>query len=303
MVETKDLPTGLLFSGASGTGKTTLARIVASKLDADVIEVDAASHGGVADVRKLNDSLRYSGGKEYRILIIDEAHSLTREAFNALLKSLEEPPEGVMYILITTNPNKLPDTVRTRLVEFSFRPLTPSDIVRRLVTVIKAEDLQISADLVKYFAMNSEGSLRKALTDLGQVASSGISSLEEFLSVTQEVDHSVDILQDIIDGEMNDMYMKFDASLETASSPQLVVDQIVHTLRDLMIIKAGGETSSITTQLPEKIELARRLHSELLFALIRVLWDLKTQIRSKGDSKIDAELALALMFDMTAKTR
>jgi DNA polymerase-3 subunit gamma/tau len=303
MVETKELPTGLLFSGASGTGKTTLARIVASKLDADVLEVDAASHGGVAEVRKLTESLRYTSGKEYKVLILDEAHSLTRDAFNALLKTLEEPPTNVLFILVTTDPHKLPKTVRTRLIDFSFRPLTPIEIAQRLVQVIKEESIPVSPDIIRYVATNSGGSMRKALTDIGLCATAGVTTVEEYLQLVGDGDLSIPILQRMEQQDLDGMYGVLDKAMTQVATPSAIVGQLITALRDLMVINAGDKSGIVRDERAAKTELARILIPERVFAMLRVLWDLKTQAYSRGDSKQDVELALALLYDVMNKGR
>lgn len=298
MVATKDLPPGLLFSGHSGSGKTTVARLVASALDADVIEVDAASHGGVADVRKLNESLRYSSGHEHKILVIDEAHSLTRDAFNALLKSLEEAADGVLYILVTTDPQKIPKTVRTRLVEFEFKPLTPVEIMTRMVQVIKAEEVHPQPELIRHIATHSDGSVRQALNSLGLVLSAGINTVDEFLELNSERDHSAVILQAMTNGDIEDVYQKIDHALLSVSNASVLVDQLVRSLRDILVIRGTKGDAGILVDAELKKELSRKILPERTFAMLRILWDLKTQVKSRGDRKQDVELACALLYDV-----
>lgn len=298
MVETKDLPPGLLFSGYSGTGKTTLARIVAKALDADLIEVDAASHGGVAEVRKLNEALRFSTGHAYRVLVLDEAHSLTRDAFNALLKSLEEAAEGVLYILVTTDPHKIPKTVRTRLVEFEFKPLTPMEIITRMVQVVKSEDAEPNPNLMKYIALNSQGSVRQALNSLGLVMSAGIESVEDFLKFKSDKDNSAQLISHMVAGDLSAVYEELDASLMSVSDASVVVDQLVGSLRDILTVRITTEEYVEDESFQLKKELSRKLLPDRIFAMLRILWDLKTQVKSKGNKKVDVELALALLYEI-----
>lgn len=303
MVDSKALPTGLAFVGASGTGKTTLARIVASKLDADVIEVDAASHGGVAEVRKLSESLRYTSGKDYKVLVLDEAHSLSRDAFNALLKIMEEPPEGVLFILITTEVHKLPKTVLGRLIEFNFSPLTPTEIATRLVKVIRDSGIQTTPDIVRYIATNSGGSVRRALTDIGLCASAGVTTVEEYLQLVGNGDMSVLILQKMEQQDLSGMFALVDEALTQVSAPSTITGQLITALRDLMVLRAGDKSGIVRDELLAKKELARILTPDRIFAMLRILWDLKTQSYSRGDSKQDLELAVALLYDVMNKGR
>jgi len=298
MVQSENLPTGLLFSGASGTGKTTLARIVASALNADVIEVDAASNGGVAEMRNLIEILKYSGGGDYRVLILDEAQSLTRDAFNAILKTLEEPPKDVLFIFTTTDPKKIPITVRTRLVEFTFNKLSPSDLLVRMVQVVRAEGISITADLLKKIAQESDGSARKALTTLGLIASSGITTTEELQAVSSDEDMSVEVIQKMLDNDISGMYSVVHEWMTKTSIPSSMIDSVVSTLRDLMIIRTGSGSKLDIKNYEDKNSLSMRLIPEKIFVMLRILWDLKTQVKSRGDSLSDVELSLALMFEI-----
>jgi DNA polymerase-3 subunit gamma/tau len=133
MVAEDKVPPVLIFSGPSGVGKTTAARILASELKAtDVIEVDAASTGGVNEIRSILDVTRYSTGGGYRLIILDEAHSITRQGSEALLKTLEEPPEKTIFVLATTDPGKIDRTVKSRAMEFPRhgRPRRDADLAR-----------------------------------------------------------------------------------------------------------------------------------------------------------------------------
>lgn len=300
MVESKDLPTGLLFTGASGTGKTTLARIIANELDADTVEVDAASHGGVADVRKLTEGLKYTSGSKYSVFILDEAHSLTRDAFNALLKTLEEPPPGTLFILVTTDPHKLPMTVRTRLIEFDFGPLAPIDILKRILQVVKAEGIKTSAELVKYIASNSSGSVRQALTSLGLCASTDIINVSEYVKLTGNKDRSLEMVELMVKQDLAGLFEVSDDALTHVSSPQVVVSQIITLLKELMIIRATS-SEFVVEDIERKKRLVNELHAERIFALQRILWDLKINVKTKGDPRTDLELALALMYDVVNK--
>ena len=154
MVELDQVPQGLLFSGPSGTGKTTTARIIAAGLKAsDVIEVDAASNGGVAEVRKLLDVVKYSTGGSYRVVILDEAHSITKQGFEVLLKTLEEPPPATIFVLLTTEPHKIPPAVLSRLLEFQFRSVTAAAILDRLKFIVAQEGLETDIRLLAHLAL------------------------------------------------------------------------------------------------------------------------------------------------------
>src|SRR6202795_246789 len=176
-----------IFSGARGVGKTTAARILAKALNCvtgptpepcgecdsckeiaagtslDVIEIDAASNRGIDQIRELREMVRYSPAPgRFKVVILDEAHMLTDEASNALLKTLEEPPERVIFVMATTEPENLAETIRSRSQHFHFRALTFAEITGRLEAIAKKENLQIEPGAVAVIARMSEGSLRDA---------------------------------------------------------------------------------------------------------------------------------------------
>jgi len=182
-----------IFSGARGVGKTTAARILAKALNCvkgptpepcgvcdsckeiaagtslDVIEIDAASNRGIDQIRELREMVRYAAtGGRYKIVILDEAHQLTDEASNALLKTLEEPPEKVIFILATTQPDDLADTIKSRAQLFQFRALTFAEISEAIARIAKAEKLKIDSGAVAVIARAAEGSLRDSLSLLEQ---------------------------------------------------------------------------------------------------------------------------------------
>ncbi|NPA79631.1 MAG: DNA polymerase III subunit gamma/tau [Thermotogae bacterium] len=191
-LERKDIPHALLLAGPRGIGKTTLARIFAKGLNCelgptskpcgtcrfcreidegrsvDVVEIDAASNRGIENVREIQEQLRYMPVSRYKVYIIDEVHMLTTEAFNSLLKTLEEPPPHVVFVLATTDPHKIPATVLSRLQKFHLKPHSISDIVERLKYVSSQEGISITDEALRMIAERSEGSLRDALVLLEQ---------------------------------------------------------------------------------------------------------------------------------------
>ena len=195
---------GYIFSGARGVGKTSTARILAKSLNCaqgptltpcgqcpscqeiaagnsvDVFEIDAASNRGIDEIRELRETVRYLPARDrYKIFIIDEVHMLTTEAFNALLKTLEEPPPRSLFILATTEPHKLPATIQSRCQHFSFRLLDYAEIFERLQVVCKAEKIQADEGSLGALAQAAEGSLRDALSLLDQVIAACGEQLEE----------------------------------------------------------------------------------------------------------------------------
>src|SRR5574340_54059 len=185
---------GYIFSGARGVGKTTTARILAKSLNCikgptvtpcgecpscqeiaagnsvDVLEIDAASNRGIDEIRELRETVRYLPARDrYKVFIIDEVHMLTTEAFNALLKTLEEPPPRSLFILATTEPHKLPSTIQSRCQHFAFRLLDYAEIYAQLERICAAEKIQANDQALSAIAQAAEGSLRDALSILDQV--------------------------------------------------------------------------------------------------------------------------------------
>jgi len=201
-----------LFCGQRGTGKTTIARLLAKSLNCenrkenefepcnqcqscveinegrslDLIEIDAASNRGIDEIRSLKDGIRFAPVKsKYKVFIIDEVHMLTKEAFNALLKTLEEPPAHAIFILATTEPEKLPATIISRTQRFDFKKLTLKEIIERLSKLAEAEKIKITSQALKEIALSAEGSLRDAESFLDQIVNLGYKEID--LKALEEV--------------------------------------------------------------------------------------------------------------------
>lgn len=256
-----------IFSGSRGSGKTSAARIFARALNClkqekgdpcgvcercssvlsgksfDVIELDAASHGNVDDVRDLKQKAAYSmNDMDYRVFIFDEAHMMSREAFNAMLKLVEEPPPNTIFIFATTEPEKIPETIHSRSLSFTFRRIRTQDIVKRLQHIAEKESISIEEEALQIIAKASSGGLRDAITSLEQISSiSATVSAElvrKFLGVV-----GAEVYYRILEGlASNDVKGVFEILNEVSTSYSELgpfARGLTEYLRDLLLIHNG----------------------------------------------------------------
>jgi DNA polymerase III subunit gamma/tau len=318
------VPGGVLLYGERGCGKTTMARIVAKALNCDaepgpasawpcgtcpncaavdndthpdVEEVDAASNGSVEQVREIRTRAYYGtvSGRR-KVYIIDEAHGLSGPAFESLLKILEEPPPGVVFILVTTQFGSIPRTVRSRCSPFRFDPLPVGVIRDRLAVICEAEGLTIEPALLTAIAEASAGGMRDAVVRLDQVASVGIGSLEMWRELTGETDFAPALLAAAADGDAAAMYAAMDAALSCYGDPGQVARQLVLCLRDLQVLSCGGDVSAQGAALAARQDLIARLGPVRVSAAMGVLWDLHARVRVD-----DRETALTLALSVVAR--
>ena len=269
-IETGRVAHAYLFVGARGVGKTSMARILAKALnapgddpadvaeaimagrDTDVIEIDAASNRGVDEARDLIASAAYRpmrGG--YKIYIIDEVHMLTREAFNALLKTMEEPPEHVKFILCTTEPHKVPATIQSRCQRFDFRNIATDAIAAHLKSVAEQEAIPAEPELLHAVARMGAGSMRDALSLLDRVMAAvapgetmTLELLEELLGLPPR-EIVIDLLDAALASDPGTALEKTDELLARGVAAEQIVVTLAETLRDLMALAACGRATEI----------------------------------------------------------
>ena len=265
---------GYIFSGQRGTGKTTVARILARCLNCvhgptmtpcgvcsscvetaagnapDVIEIDAASNRGINEMRELRENVRYRPARDrYKVFIIDEAHQITNEAFNALLKTLEEPPEWAVFILCTTEVHKIPTTIASRCQQFSFRSVDFAEVIKRMEEICAKEGIQADAEVLGVLAQAGEGSVRDSLSALDQAiafcgekldaaevrAMLGMFSLDSLGEVTQAL-------------TANDSRRMLDLVLElerNGRSLQHFCRELARYFRNLLVVKVAGANTKL----------------------------------------------------------
>jgi len=257
-----------LLSGPRGVGKTSVARILAHEINGitydenttnlDIIEIDAASNNGVEDVRELREKVQiapFSASK--KVYIIDEVHMLSKAAFNALLKTIEEPPDHVVFILATTNVEKLPATIVSRVQRFSFRPISVDDAVKHLSNIAKKENINITDDALRLIAERSDGSFRDSISLLDQLSS---------IANTDDKKITSKLIEDMLGLAPNELIVKIVDSVENRDLNSLVelLDGAFNEGVDNSVL-ASQITSKIRQQISQKPQLI-----PLLDALIDV---------------------------------
>jgi len=253
-LKNKAIAHAYLLSGPRGVGKTSVARIMAyavndleyalEQTNLDIIEIDAASNRRIDEVREIRDKVRIAptSGK-YKVYIIDEVHMLTREAFNALLKTLEEPPEHAMFILATTEPHKLPDTIISRCIHFSFKAIEPETIAKHLTVVAKKEQIIISPEAINLLAKHSKGSFRDALSLLQQAnyLSNDIVEKDVYTMLGLPPSETItSILDSLHSGDIKALSENLNSAYSFGTSPANIASELIDALRNDFI--NGDET-------------------------------------------------------------
>ncbi|HXO88950.1 MAG TPA: DNA polymerase III subunit gamma/tau [Candidatus Acidoferrales bacterium] len=319
-----------IFSGVRGVGKTTVARILAKALNCakgttaepdgtcdscreiaagtslDVLEIDAASNRGIDQIRELREMVRYApAASRYKVVILDEAHQLTDEASNALLKTLEEPPERVVFILATTRAEDLVETIKSRAQLFQFRSLTFLEISGQIERIVKAENLKIDSGAVAVLARAAEGSLRDGLSLLEQAmayAGDEISDAQvrELLGVVSE--SVLDDLVEAIASQSAELALGLvHRLLKDGQNLQHFCREAIRHFRNLLVVRVCGRDSELVAAPKDEraklAEHAAKFGEEDLTRFFNILLETDDDLRRKPDPRLHLELGLLRLIN------
>lgn len=320
-VELGQVSHAYLFTGSRGVGKTTVARIMAKAINClnknqgeacgkcevckqvehgnfiDLIEIDAASNTGVDNIRELIEHIKFtpSIGK-FKVFIIDEVHMLSKGAFNALLKTLEEPPVHAIFILATTEVGKVPATIISRTQRYDFKALSEADIKKHLEKILDVEKIKISSEIVELIALNADGSVRDALSLLDKILTLGAeATLEESQKLLGITDLAVceNLTSLIVEGKINEIPDFFDQLLEKGQDFQVLNRDFLEYLRKILICKiTDGQAVHILTA-ERKQKAVDFSHKFTLIELIFIIRLFLRSFKELGNSPI-AQIPLLL---------
>lgn len=333
-LESGRLSHAYLFTGTRGTGKTTCAKILARAVNCtnlqngdpcgtcaacrgildgsvlDVVEIDAASNNGVDNIRDIRDETRYTPASvKMRVYIIDEVHMLSQGAFNALLKTLEEPPPHVLFILATTEINKVPATILSRCQRFDFRRIAPYDIAHRLSEIAEQEHIPLTEGGARMIARLADGALRDALSILDRAAAGSTGSIDEEC-VASGVgilagDTAADLMRHILAGDLTAAIGELADSYTAGRELGAVLDQLLGLIRDMLLVKTSKSDVSalLSPAYSEKTvrAMCEGIPASRLIAYTGILQEALSRMPRAANRRIEAELCVVRLCQLTAE--
>ena len=320
-----------LFNGGRGTGKTTSAKVLARAINClnpkdgepcneceicrgaingsltDIVEMDAASNNSVEDIRSIREEVNFLPTKaKYRVYIIDEVHMLSTGAFNALLKTLEEPPEHVKFILATTEPQKLPATILSRCQRFDFKRISNENIIKRLTTVCEKSNIEITKEALNIIAILSEGAMRDALSILERCIQDGDNKIDEDkikdLVGIPKITYIAKITEAITNYDVTQALENVDVVLTEGKDINNLVWELIKYVKDILVYKAAGKLDLYSEEEIEKIEeISEKVSKEDLIDIVYKLSELENEIKWSTQKTIMLQAGIIKLCSKQAK--
>lgn len=325
-IDTDKVAHAYLFSGPRGTGKTSTAKIFARAMNCvhgptshpcneceicrhilsgesmDVVEIDAASNRSIEDIRTLRETIKFMPAEGHKkIYIIDEVHMLTTEAFNALLKTLEEPPAHVIFILATTEPERIPMTILSRCQRYEFRRITSTDIAARLMYVAEQEHIGLTKGAAHILAVQADGGMRDALSMLDQCAGNADGQIDEGL--VRDLlgligrDWLFSLSDAVFQGRGSVVIKAVDDVIRMGKEPQIILTELVEHLRAIMLYQADPHTDTLAAyadSLPQLAKQAESVAAEQVFAVLNVLQQAMLTAKNSPVPRVAVEMGLLM---------
>lgn len=329
-IKTNRLAHAYLFCGTRGTGKTTMAKILSRAVNCenplpngnpcnecasckgilsntimDIVEIDAASNNGVENIRELRDEISYTPANvKYKIYIIDEVHMLSTSAFNALLKTLEEPPAHAIFILATTEPQKIPATIQSRCQRFDFRRISAKNIAGRIGEITRKDGIKITQDAILLVAQLGDGSMRDALSILDLCSGiEGEITREDIENITGSVSRTalINLAVALINSDISSAISLINKMMESGKEIGNLIDELIMCIREILICKIMNNPSEVIDKSPEDIEtyknIANAAPKEVLLYIVKVLSETASLCKTSTNPRVMLEASAVKICD------